>query len=93
MIDDMLSADSLRRRGLSAPKSVANLVADNRARQVDASYTTLSVIYIGYGARCYLINPWGKCAVRVGSQENSARFLKAFGRKRTMAVGTIEDGL
>ena len=46
MVGDILSADRLRRRGLFDPKAVADLVADDRAGRVDASYTILGLLCI-----------------------------------------------
>lgn len=46
LVDDMLSADTLRRRGLFDPTAVANLVADDRAGRVDAAYTILGLVCI-----------------------------------------------
>lgn len=46
MVGDSLSADRLRRRGLFDPKAVADLIADDRAGRVDASYTILGLLCI-----------------------------------------------
>jgi asparagine synthase (glutamine-hydrolysing) len=46
LVDDRLSADTLRRRGLFDPTAVANLVADDRAGRVDAAYTILGLLCI-----------------------------------------------
>lgn len=46
LVDDMLSADTFRRRGLFDPTAVANLVADDRAGRVDAAYTILGLVCI-----------------------------------------------
>jgi asparagine synthase (glutamine-hydrolysing) len=45
----MLSADTLRRRGLFDPKAVAVLVADDQAGRVDAAYTILGLVCIERG--------------------------------------------
>lgn len=45
-VDDMLSANTLRRRGLFDPTAVANLVAADRAGRVDAAYTILGLVCI-----------------------------------------------
>lgn len=46
LVDDTLSADALRRRGLFDPPAVAALVADDRAGRVDAAYTILGLVCI-----------------------------------------------
>ena len=46
LVDEMLSADTLRRRGLFEPKAVASLVADDRTGRVDAAYTILGLVCI-----------------------------------------------
>jgi asparagine synthase (glutamine-hydrolysing) len=46
LVDDLLSADTLRRRGLFDPQAVAQLVADDRAGKVDAAYTILGLLCI-----------------------------------------------
>lgn len=46
LVDDMLSSDTLRRRGLFDPKAVARLVSDDRAGRVDAAYTILGLVCI-----------------------------------------------
>ena len=45
-VGDILSGDSLRRRGLFDAKAVASLVADDRAGRVDAAYTILGLVCI-----------------------------------------------
>jgi asparagine synthase (glutamine-hydrolysing) len=45
-VGDILSADTLRRRGLFDPKAVAALVADDQAGRVDAAYTILGLVCI-----------------------------------------------
>lgn len=54
LVDDMLSADTLRRRGLFDPKAVADLVADDRAGRVDAAYTILGLVCIEIWCRKFL---------------------------------------
>lgn len=54
LVDDMLSADTLRRRGLFDPKAVANLVADDRAGRVDAAYTILGLVCIEIWCKKFL---------------------------------------
>ena len=46
MVDDLLSADTLRRRGLFDPVAVDKLVAADREGRVDASYTILGLLCI-----------------------------------------------
>ena len=46
MLGDLLSAESLQRRGLFNPSAVQQLIASNDAGRVDASYTLLSLLCI-----------------------------------------------
>jgi asparagine synthase (glutamine-hydrolysing) len=46
LLGDLLSVDSLRRRGIFNPTAVQNLIAANDAGQIDASYTLLSLLCI-----------------------------------------------
>lgn len=46
LVGDILSTDTLRRRGLFDPKAVAALVADDQAGRVDAAYTILGLVCI-----------------------------------------------
>lgn len=54
LVDDMLSADTLLRRGLFDPKAVANLIADDRAGRVDAAYTILGLMCIEIWCRKFM---------------------------------------
>lgn len=54
LVDDMLSADTLRRRGLFDAKAVAKLVAGDRAGRVDAAYTILGLVCIEIWCRKFL---------------------------------------
>lgn len=45
-VGDILSSDTLRRRGLFDPKVVAALVADDQSGRVDAAYTILGLVCI-----------------------------------------------
>ena len=54
LVDDTLSADTLRRRGLFDPAAVAALVADDRAGRVDAAYTILGLVCIEIWCRKFL---------------------------------------
>jgi asparagine synthase (glutamine-hydrolysing) len=53
-VGDMLSADTLRRRGLFDPKAVAALIEDDRAGRVDAAYTILSLVCIEVWCRAFV---------------------------------------
>jgi len=46
LLRDMLAVDAVRRRGLFDPVAVQQLIADNDAGRVDASYTLLSLLCI-----------------------------------------------
>jgi asparagine synthase (glutamine-hydrolysing) len=46
LVDDTLSAETLRRRGLFDPAAVASLIADDRAGRVDAAYTILALMCV-----------------------------------------------
>ena len=54
MLDDVLSPASLRRRGLFDPRSVQDLIRDNRDGRVDGSYTLLSILSIELWCRAYI---------------------------------------
>jgi asparagine synthase (glutamine-hydrolysing) len=53
-VGDVLSADTLRRRGLFDPKAVAALVADDQAGRVDAAYTILGLVCIEVWCRKFM---------------------------------------
>ena len=53
-VGDLLSADTLRRRGLFDSAAVADLVADDRAGRVDAAYTIFSMVCIESWCRAFL---------------------------------------
>jgi asparagine synthase (glutamine-hydrolysing) len=53
-VGDMLSAETLRRRGLFDPKAVATLVADDQAGRVDAAYTILGLVCIEIWCREFM---------------------------------------
>ena len=61
-VGDMLSAETLRRRGLFDPTAVAALVADNRAGCVDAAYTILGLVCIEVWCREFIDNGSAKGA-------------------------------
>lgn len=54
LLGDLLSADSLQRRGLFEHAAVQRLIADNDTGKVDASYTLLSLLCIEIWCRTYL---------------------------------------
>jgi len=54
LLGDLLSADSLNRRGLFNPAAVQRLISDNDAGRVDASYTLLSLLCIEIWCRKFL---------------------------------------
>lgn len=56
LLGDLLSADSLKRRGLFEPAAVQRLIAANDAGKVDASYTLLSLLCIEIWCRAFLDN-------------------------------------
>lgn len=54
LLGDLLSEESLRRRGLFDPAAVQRLIAQNDGGQVDAAYTLLSLLSIEIWCRAYL---------------------------------------
>lgn len=54
LVADVLSAESLRRRGVFDPAAVRNLIAANDSGRVDASYTLLSLLCIELWCREYM---------------------------------------
>lgn len=54
LLGDLLSVDSLQRRGLLDPNAVQGLIADNKEGRVDASYTLLSLLCIEIWCREFL---------------------------------------
>ncbi|MCF8177766.1 MAG: asparagine synthase (glutamine-hydrolyzing) [Sulfuritalea sp.] len=55
-VGDILSPQTLRRRGLFDPKAVAALVAADRAGHIDAAYTILGLVCIEIWCREYIDN-------------------------------------
>jgi asparagine synthase (glutamine-hydrolysing) len=53
-VGDVLSADTLRRRGLFDPPAIAKLVEDYRVGRVDATYTIFSLACIETWCRVFL---------------------------------------
>jgi asparagine synthase (glutamine-hydrolysing) len=54
LIGDLLSSESLKRRGLFEPKAVLRLIAQNDSGEVDAAYTLLSLLSIEIWCRAYV---------------------------------------
>ncbi|MGH0031493.1 MAG: asparagine synthase (glutamine-hydrolyzing) [Myxococcota bacterium] len=57
LVEDVLSAESLDRRGLFDPEGVRQLVALNAERRVDAAYTIFSMICIELWCRMFVDRP------------------------------------
>lgn len=53
-VGDLLSVDSLKRRGLFDPDAVQRLIARNQRGEVDAAYTLLALLGIEIWCRAYL---------------------------------------
>lgn len=54
LLGDLLSVESLKRRGLFEPLAVQRLIARNDSGQVDAAYTLLSLLSIEIWCRAYV---------------------------------------
>ena len=54
LLGDLLSVDSLKRRGLFEPAEVQQLIAQNDSGQVDGAYTLLSLLSIEIWCRAHL---------------------------------------
>jgi asparagine synthase (glutamine-hydrolysing) len=54
LVDDTLSAATLRKRGLFDPSAVANLIVEDRTGRVDAAYTILGLMCIEIWCRQFL---------------------------------------
>ena len=54
ILGDLLSTQSLRRRGLFDPQAVHRLISDNDAGRRDAAYTLLSLLCIEIWCRHFL---------------------------------------
>lgn len=67
MVGDLLSADTLRQRGLFDPAAVSRLVEDDRQGRVDAAYTILGLMCIELWCRQF----WDQ-AVRIAPSSESA---------------------
>lgn len=68
LLHDLLSIDSLRRRGLFDPQAVQRLIAANEAGKVDVSYTLLSLLCIEIWCRHFIDgHPDGRHGGQAGS--------------------------
>jgi asparagine synthase (glutamine-hydrolysing) len=56
LLGDLLSVDSLNKRGLFSPKAVQELIYNNDNGKIDASYTLLSILCIEIWCRAYIDN-------------------------------------
>lgn len=54
LLADLLSSESLNRRGMFAPAAVHQMIADNNGGKVDANYTLLSLLCIEIWCRTYI---------------------------------------
>jgi asparagine synthase (glutamine-hydrolysing) len=54
LLGDLLSVDSLKRRGLFEPAAVQRLIAQNDSGKVDAAYVLLSLLSVEIWCRAYL---------------------------------------
>ncbi len=60
MVDDVLSADSLRRRGLFEPRAVQALVRQDREGRIDAAYTIFALMCMELWCRIFVdVEPVG----------------------------------
>ena len=57
LVGDLLSAESLKRRGLFEPDAVHKLIQRNQAGEIDASYTIFSLMAIEIWCRRFLDGP------------------------------------
>ena len=56
LLGDLLSVDSLNKRGLFSAQAVQKLISDNDHGKIDASYTLLSLLCIEIWCRAYIDN-------------------------------------
>ena len=54
LLGDILSVDSLTKRGLFNPQAVQNMIRANDSGQIDASYTLLSLLTIEIWCRAFI---------------------------------------
>ncbi len=57
LVGDLLSQESLRRRGLFDPEAIRRLIADNDAGRRDAAYHLMSVLCVEIWCRRFLDEP------------------------------------
>jgi asparagine synthase (glutamine-hydrolysing) len=57
LLGDLLSVDSLKRRGLFEPTAVQDLIVSNDSGKIDASYTLLSLLCIEIWCRKFIDQP------------------------------------
>ena len=62
LVDEGLSADSVRRRGVFNPDAVKNLIERDRAGRIDATYTIFSLLCIELWCRMFVDGDFGKLA-------------------------------
>ena len=56
-VDDVLSEDSIRSRGLFDPRGVRNMIERDRTQKSDASYTIFSMMCIELWCRMFVDKP------------------------------------
>ena len=56
LLGDLLSVDSLNKRGVFSVQAVQKLISDNDSGKIDASYTLLSILCIEIWCRAYIDN-------------------------------------
>jgi asparagine synthase (glutamine-hydrolysing) len=74
LLEDLLSAESLKRRGLFDPEGVQRLITQNDSGQVDAAYTLLSLLSIEIWCREYLDTALNRNHSGRKSEANSSKF-------------------
>lgn len=60
LVGDLLSTESLKRRGLFDPQAVRQLIADNDSGRTDGSYILLSLLCIEIWCRRFVDYSWGQ---------------------------------
>lgn len=73
LLGDVLSADSLKRRGIFDPTAVSALISANDDGRVDASYTLLSLLSVELWCRRFVDTPEEGCASTSSSPALAAR--------------------
>jgi asparagine synthase (glutamine-hydrolysing) len=64
LVDDVLSAESLRRRGIFHPQGVRRLIEQDRTGSIDGAYLILSILCIELWFRIFLdrsVHPQQTC--------------------------------